>query len=127
MPGLEDASREDLLALIGELWAVNASLMARIAQQDERITAQDKRIAQLERALGRNSGNSSMPPSSDDLPGRKTPPRRSGTGGKRGKRPGAPGSGLAWSADPDRVLPHYPGGSCGCGADLGQATETCLV
>jgi hypothetical protein len=120
---LEDASRGDLLALIGELRAVNAALIARVAQQDERIAAQDKRIAQLERALGRNSGNSSMPPSSDDLPGRKTPPRRPGTGGKRGKRPGAPGSGLAWSADPDRVLPHYPGGSCGCGTDLGEATD----
>jgi len=123
VPGLEDAPREDLLALIGELRTVNAALMARIAQQDERIAAQDKRIAQLERALGRNSGNSSMPPSSDDLPGRKVPTRRSGSGGKRGKRPGAPGSGLAWTADPDRVLPHYPGGSCGCGADLGEATD----
>lgn len=127
MPGLEDASREDLLALIGELQAVNAALMARIAQQDERIAAQDKRIAQLERALGRNSGNSSMPPSSDDLPGRKAPARRSGSGGKRGKRPGAPGSGLAWTADPDRVLPHYPAGSCGCGAELGEAADEGVV
>lgn len=98
--------------------------MARIAEQDERIAAQEARIAQLERALGRDSGNSSMPPSSDDLPGRKAPQRRSGKGeGKRGKRPGAPGSGLAWVADPTQTLPHYPGGACDCGADLAQATD----
>ena len=123
MSGLEDASREDLLTLIGELRAVNASLLARIAEQDERIALQDERIAALERAASRNSGNSSMPPSSDDLPGRKAPPRRGGSGGKRGKRPGAPGSGLAWREVPDDTIPHYPSGVCGCGADLADAAD----
>ena len=33
------------------------------------------RVARLERAVSRNSGNSSMPPSGDDTPGRK-PPRK---------------------------------------------------
>src|SRR5690242_9436349 len=97
--------------------------MARIAQQDERIAAQDRRIADLEKALSRNSGNSSMPPSSDDLPGRKKPAPRSTKGGSRGKRKGAPGSGLAWSADPTQTLSHYPTGSCGCGSDLSGAVD----
>jgi len=123
VPGLEDASREDLLTLIGELRAVNASLLARIGEQDERIAVQDKRIAALERAASRNSGNSSMPPSSDDLPGRKAPPRRGGSGGKRGKRLGAPGSGLAWREVPDDTIAHYPSGVCGCGADLADAAD----
>ena len=93
-------SREDLLALIAELRTVNVALQVRVAEQDARaveqdariaaqearIAEQDTRIAQLERALSRNSGNSSMPPSSDDLPGRATPRRRDGKGGKRGKR-----------------------------------------
>jgi hypothetical protein len=70
---LEDASRGDLLALIAQLQTVNAALMARIAQQDEVIAAQGVRIAALEKALSRNSGNSSMPPSTDDLPGRGKP------------------------------------------------------
>jgi transposase len=121
--GLQDASREDLLALVGELQAVNAALMARIGEQDERIALQDKRIAALERAASRNSGNSSMPPSSDDLPGRKPLPRRGGSGGKRGKRPGAPGSGLAWREVPEDTVPHYPAGACGCGADLADAVD----
>jgi Family of unknown function (DUF6444) len=52
-------------------------------------------VADLRRRLGRNSGNSSMPPSADDLPG-KVPPRREargkGSGRRRGKQPGAAGT-----------------------------------
>jgi len=67
-----------------------------------------------------------MPPSADDLPGRK-PPRRERraaerTARKRGKRPGAPGSAMSW-AEPDEVRDHYPRGACGCGADLADAAD----
>jgi transposase len=106
-------SREELLALV-----------AAQAQVIEQLTA---RVAELERQLGRNSGNSSMPPSTDDLPGR-TPPvdkPQLGKGSKRrqGKQRGAPGANLAWSANPNETVPHYPRGHCGCGADLGAATD----
>ena len=40
-----------------------------------------------------------------------------------GKQPGAPGSYLAWSQDPDRAVPHFPRGACGCGADLAGAVD----
>jgi hypothetical protein len=44
----------------------------------------DDRLARLERALYRNAGNSLMPPSADDLPGKTAPqPRKSRGGGKR--------------------------------------------
>ena len=124
--------------LVTELRAANAGLVARIAEQDarlaerdqriaeqdKRIAEQDKRIAELERRLSRNSGNSSMPPSSDDLPGRKKPAPRPGRGsGRRGKQPGAPGSGLAWREVPEETVPHFPRGACGCGADLEEALD----
>lgn len=55
---------------------------ALIREQAERIAALEAMVADLreqlaaaQRAESRNSGNSSMPPSSDDLPGRK-PPRK---------------------------------------------------
>ena len=55
---------------------------ARIAAQDELVTVLEALVAELRerldaalRAGSRNSGNSSMPPGSDDLPGRK-PPRK---------------------------------------------------
>ncbi|HEY5854086.1 MAG TPA: DUF6444 domain-containing protein, partial [Aldersonia sp.] len=111
-------SREELIALVGEQ-------AARIAEQDARIaelTAANKesaaRLARLEHLLSRNSANSSMPPSRDDDPG-KTPPvkpkRRAGSGRKRGKQPGAPGTHLAWTDDPTEQVDRFPQGRCGCG------------
>jgi hypothetical protein len=85
-----------------------------------------ERVAQLERALSRNSGNSSMPPSGDDQPGR-TPPRKQRRAAerearKRGKQPGAPGSAMNWAV-PDLVRDHFPSGACGCGVDLSAAQD----
>jgi hypothetical protein len=59
---------------------VIADLRARNEQLEERI-------ARLERLISRNSGNSSMPPSTDDLPGKKPPERRTGQGGMK-RKPG---------------------------------------
>jgi hypothetical protein len=101
-------------------------LAARNAVLEERVGQLEERLARLERAASRNSGNSSLPPSLDDQPGR-TPPARPERGeGKRrdpGKQPGAPGSYLAWSEDPDRTVPHFPRGACACGADLADAAD----
>jgi transposase len=96
---------------IGELRADVASLAAEVRD--------------LRRRMGRNSGNSSMPPSSDDLPG-KVPPKRQrrdkGSGRSRGKQPGSPGTSMSW-AEPDEVIDHRPAGTCGCGADLALAAD----
>jgi hypothetical protein len=107
-----------LRARVAELEAENAELRALVAGQAERI-------ARLERLISRNSGNSSMPPSTDDLPGKKPPRPRPGGGGKRrpGKQPGAPGAYLAWNPDPDIRIGHFPQGCCACGADLGSAAD----
>ena len=83
-------------------------------------------VAELRRRLGRNSGNSSMAPSADDLPGRTPPPAKPkrGKGGRKpGKQPGAPGSHLAWSQAPGDTVPHFPEGPCECGADLAAAAD----
>jgi transposase len=85
-----------------------------------------RRLARLERIVSRNSGNSSLPPSSDDvLPGRGAPRRRaSGAAGrKRGKQPGAPGRWLGWVDTPDETKCHRPAGRCACSADLAAAAD----
>jgi transposase len=113
VPGLEDASREELLALI-----------AQQAQMIEQLTA---RVAELERQLGRNSRNSSQPPSAD---GPQVAPRRSrrrGSGRKPGKQPGAPGSTLALVDDPDEVIEHLPSCCRGCRADLAEGEALGVV
>ncbi|MGH3886053.1 MAG: IS66 family transposase [Pseudonocardiaceae bacterium] len=96
---------------IEELTAANARLV-------ERVTA-------LERNAGRDSGNSSMPPSTDDLPGRRKPSPRQvrGSGRRRGKQQGAPGSSLPWVAVPDEYVAHRPEGECSCGVGLAEAAE----
>ena len=101
-----------------ELRAENAELKAQLAEQAEKI-------ARLERLISRNSGNSSMPPSTDDQPGRKPPERKPRRGGGRGpgKQPGAPGAYLAWNDHPDETIPHFPAGACACGADLAGAGD----
>jgi len=84
----------------------------------------EDRLARLERAVSRNSGNSGMAPSSDDLPGRKAPQPKPGRAGKRqGKQPGAPGAYLAWSQDPGETRDLFPEGTCGCGNDLADAAD----
>jgi transposase len=119
----------------------------RLAAQDEQIAAHGERIAALEslvtelreqldaalRAASRNSGNSSMPPSSDDLPGRRPPARkerraaeRAESKRNRGKQPGSPGAAMRWRK-PDEVVDHFPEGSCGCGLDLAAATDLGVV
>jgi transposase len=102
---LEEASREELLALV--------------VQQARVIEQLTERVAELERQLGRNSRNSSQPPSAD---GPQVAPRRSrrGSGRKPGKQPGAPGSTLALVDDPDEIVEHLPGCCRGCGTDLAR-------
>jgi transposase len=84
----------------------------------EELTA---RVVELERKLGRNSSNSSQPPSQDGLG--KPPPRsmRGRSGRKPGKQPGSPGSGLAQVEVPDRVIRHFPSACAGCASALDGA------
>lgn len=111
-----DAARDAVIAVQARVIEVLAGQAADLAARVER----------LERAASRNSGNSSMPPSVDDLPGRTPPaakPGRSRSGRRPGGQPGAPGSHLAWSENPDETVPHFPQGTCGCGAGLAAAAD----
>ena len=111
--------------MVAALRAENAELKAENAELRAQITELAERVARLERLISRNSGNSSMPPSADDLPGKKPPERRPRRGGGRrpGKQPGAPGMYLAWHDHPDDTIPHFPAGACACGADLAGAED----
>jgi transposase len=117
------AARDEQIAaqqeLIGELRDA-------VSAQADQIAALREQVRRLERALSRNSGNSSMPPSSDDLPGKKPPQREARGGGKRrkpGKQPGAPGAYLAWNPRPDKTEDVFPGGRCECSRELAGARD----
>jgi transposase len=118
--GSQQPSREELVALVEQ----QARL---IAVQAERIEALQAEVAELKRRLGRNSRNSSQPPSAD---GPAAPARRAsrrGSGRRPGKQPGAGGAALLQVADPDEVIDHVPEACAGCGADLAHAAEAGVV
>lgn len=86
------------------------------------VEALGARVVELEARLGKNSQNSSKPPSSDN-PFLKPPPRslRGKSGRRPGGQPGQPGAWLEPRPDPDEVRVHVPGACAGCGGDLGAA------
>jgi transposase len=105
-------------AVIVELRAVNA-------EQTRLIATLQARVAELERRLGKDSSNSSMPPSSDGLRKPSRVKRRADEGAedrRPGKQPGAPGAHLAQVEEPDEVAWHVPDRCGGCGAELTGAS-----
>lgn len=77
-------------------------------------------VADLEARLGRDSSNSSQPPSADGLAKAPANPRRRGAR-RPGKQPGDQGRHLARVENPDRVVDHLPGRCSGCDGDLVDA------
>jgi transposase len=93
--------------------AVVALLMA----QAEQIAALRAEVEELRRRLGRNSRNSSLPPSKDPL---DAPKRRAGkrSARKPGGQPGHEGHRRELVEHPDETLTYRPPCCAGCGADL---------
>ena len=112
------------VGLIDQARAQAAQLRAINAEQAGVIEALQARLVELERRLAADSSNSSQPPSSDGLRKRRRPAWPREQGGRRGKRPGAPGAHLAQVPDPDQVVTHAPEWCGGCGAALGDAPVT---
>ena len=114
-------------AVIAEQARALEEQAAAVAELRSDVVALAAEVRDLRRRLGRNSGNSSMPPSADDLPGRTPPepkPKRARSGKRKpGGQPGAPGSHLAWTRDPDETVGHFPDGACACGAALARAAD----
>ncbi len=108
--------------------AVQAMVIDQLRQANARLIAANAalaaRVAELERRLGKDSSNSSRPPSSDGLGKPPAPRQRRGGGRRAGKQPGAPGAHLAQVGDPDQVVVHRPVVCGGCGGDLTLAPVT---
>lgn len=88
------------------------------------IAEHAERIEKLERRLGQNSRNSSLPPSSD-RPDRSAqgeseekPRPRKRSGKKRGGQQGHKGSGRGLDPDPDETVEHRPDACRKCGREL---------
>ena len=119
------AKNAGLVEQVDALSVANASLV-------EQVDALAAKIAGLEKRLGKNSSNSSLPPSSDRFgkPKTESPNRaaRRALGRKPGKQAGDDGKHLSQVADPDDTQIHRPTCCEGCGDDLADApTESIEV
>ena len=103
-----------------------AALVVTLTAQLERAQA---RIAELEARLGKDSTNSSTPPSQDSLAAKgKRRAQRSqrvrSKDRKPGGQPGRQGSGLAPTVSPDRTETAAAAQECsGCGGDLADGVD----
>jgi transposase len=106
---------------VEQLLVMLAERDAALAERDRVIDQLSARVRELEARLGKNSQNSSKPPSSDAFV--KPPPRslRKQTGRRPGKQNGDRGARLEPRADPDEVVAHTPVACGSCGEDLGAA------
>jgi transposase len=101
--------------------ASREELLAALAQRDAVIDALLVRIEVLERRVGMDSSNSSMPPGSDGPAARARRAKqrkKKRSPNRRGGQPGHDGRGLARVAVPDRVEVLVPAGCGGCGQSL---------
>ena len=111
-------------------------LAALVVEQAVLIDALRVELEALRRQVGRDSSNSSQPPSTDG-PGATAKAKAAGQAGrqpsagaagrarrKQGGQPGHRGSGLVPIATPDRREPVEPACCAGCGAGLAGAPGT---
>lgn len=114
-----DPKHAELLATVEQLVADNRQQAEQIKTLTKTVETQAKRIAALEDRVGRDSSNSSRPPSSDS-PYKRSPPKAP-SGRKPGGQPGHPGSTrhLLKAQDVDHFVPHWPT-TCTCGCALPQ-------
>ena len=101
--------------------ASREELLAALAERDAVIDALLMRIEVLERRVGMDSSNSSLPPGSDGpaARARRAKQRKAKRSpNRRGGQPGHDGRGLQRVAVPDRVEVLAPAGCGGCGQSL---------
>ena len=112
-------------AQIAQLRSQVAATDAQVGELRGVVVVLGDRVMRLEGQAGRDSSNSSKPPSSDSpytKTSRKATDRslRGRSGRKPGKQPGEPGATLAQVADPDHTIVCAPARCAGCGCDLGS-------
>jgi len=114
----------DAQARNAELETENASLRARVGELNGQVALLLGRVADLEKRLGRDSSDSSMPPSTDAGSAKSKRPEnanrkaRRAMGRSQGKQHGTPGHTLCQVTDPDVVVTHRPLRCRDCDAPL---------
>lgn len=122
-------SYEQLEALVARLTALLEQADAQLAQANARIEALGTEVAALKAKAGKDSTNSSVPPSKDPI-GAKAKRKAAASqrvrskDRRRGGQPGHEGAGLVPTQDPARTEQVDAPGEClRCGADLADGVD----
>ncbi|MCP5067207.1 MAG: hypothetical protein GY946_11630, partial [bacterium] len=122
-------SRESLVAMCRDEPERAADLILMLWGKVEQLAAiveeQGEEIAVLKAKLGKDSHNSSKPPSSDRHNPGGSPPKGAGKRGRKkkpGAQPGHKGTTLRKSKAPDHVVDLPPPTRCSCGESLAGAS-----
>jgi transposase len=94
---------------------------AEITQLRATVAALLLRVGELETLLGRNSKNSSMPPSAEGFAKLPVTPNRAARRRRPGKQPGEQGHRLEPAEHPDHVVVHRPQRCASCAQDLSHS------
>jgi transposase len=125
VPGPQGLSRGELLALLAARDASEAVKDARIDALLVQVGELTAQVQALVLRLGKDSANSSKPPSSD---GPQRRPRggssRKVSGRRPGKQPGQAGKALRLVEDPTQRIGIPAPVACGCGASLAEVPVT---
>jgi transposase len=117
MPHPEQPSYEEMAARNAELTARVAELLAVVAEQAALIETLRAEVAAVRRQAGRDSSNSSQPPSQDGPAAKakagQREARRARPGRPQGGQKGHRGASLAWAARPDETLVIEPARAAG--------------
>jgi len=118
---LQQAHRQ-VLRENDQLRQENSQLRQEQAHVQEVVAELTERLKQLEARVGKDSHNSSKPPSSDGFkePKRQTKSLRGKSGKKSGGQPGHPGHTLRMVDAPDQVLVLHPSQCQRCQHDLAE-------
>jgi len=112
------------LGVITKLQARLKRVEGRLAHQQCLNCELKRRLAELGALVGKDSHNSSLPPSSDAPGVRRTRSLRRRTGKRVGGQPGHRGSTRRPEPRPDEVVTHEPAECHACGAPLDAAPAT---
>lgn len=119
LPDLSQLTHEQKDELILFLFPQVQALMTQVAMLSAQVAALSEEVTSLRAKLGKNSSNSSKPPSSDGLT-KKTRSLRESSGKKPGGQPGHKGSTLKQvMAEPTHIVTHPLDAQCeSCGQAL---------
>jgi len=102
------------------------AVVSLVSELMSRLSQLEGEVKELQGRLGKNSRNSSKPPSGDGF-GKRTQSLRRKSGKSSGGQSGHPGQTLEWSSTPDFIEQHTVDSCSGCGRSLTAEPVTAVL